>query len=112
MRPLPHDVERDLHFYRTVVAFRNAVERWQIIRGVVGTSDQVAWWWGFGYLGRPWIHRPGESDEPDDFGPRDNGPAGSRMPKRPPDGSGAAGAEAEVHVEPEESDLDIRRVTS
>jgi hypothetical protein len=97
MRRLPHDVQRDLHFFRTAMAFRNAIERMQVARGTVDPDD-VSWWWGFGYLGRP-RSEGGTSgfQEPDDVDPwgDDDDLAGSRVPRRPFGGAGAAGAEAE-----------------
>ena len=89
-RPLRHAVERGLGFYQTVVGFRNAVEQMQARHGRLDDPDHR--WWGFGDL-----RRDRDSDDPD-RPPRwygDDGLAGSRVPKRPPDGSGEASAELE-----------------
>lgn len=112
MPRIPYDVQRDLNFYRTVVAFRNAIERWQIVRGTIEDPDQVALWWGFGYVGRrPHEGGAGGYDRPDDFGPRDDDDlAGSRVPRRPLGGAGAAGAEADVESEDEVDDPVVRRI--
>lgn len=105
--PLLYDVQRDLPFYRTVVAFRNAIERLQVLRGTVVNPDEVHWWWGFGYLGRAGTGGDGPGGQRqwdsgaggpwDDPNPWDEGddPADSRVPRRPYGGAGAAGAEAE-----------------
>jgi len=88
MRRLAHDVQRDLTFYQTVVAFRIAIERMRFEKGSVDL-DQVHWWWGFGYLGSPRAGLGGDDgpdSDPDDM-------AGSRVPRRPYGGAGAAGAE-------------------
>ena len=75
MRKIPFDVQRDMPFYRTVVGFRNAVERMRSNRGDVPDSDHLFWGFG-GYGGGP----AGDDD----------GLAGSRIPRRPYGGSGAA----------------------
>ena len=85
MRRLPCDVQRDMSVYRTFVEFRNAVERMMIRRGTLIDLDHI--WWGFGST----HNQPGE-------GP---GLAGSRVPRRPPGGSGWTRVELdEPHVEP------------
>jgi hypothetical protein len=86
MRRLPHDVQRDMTFYRAVVDFRNAVERMMVSRGRPLDVDHV--WWGFGYTG--WQrHRP----------TGDGGLAGSRVPRRPHGGSGGARVQIDEPIE-------------
>jgi hypothetical protein len=81
VRKLPFDVQRDMCFYLTVVAFRNAVERMMLTKGAL--ADPVHVFWGFGSTrSRYW-----------GAGPDDSGLAGSRVPRRPPGGSGAATVE-------------------
>ena len=75
VRKIPYDVQREMPFYRAVVAFRNAVERMRLDRGNSPDSDHLFWGFG-GYEGGP-------SND-------DDGLAGSRRPRRPYGGSGAA----------------------
>jgi hypothetical protein len=75
VRKIPFDAQRDMPFYRTVVGFRNAVERMRSNRGDLPDSDHLFWGFG-GYGGGP----AGDDD----------GLAGSRIPRRPYGGSGAA----------------------
>jgi hypothetical protein len=86
---LLRDVQRDLAFYQTVVTFRNAVERMRVAKGSVD-PDEVHWWWGFGYLG--WPHAGLGGNDGPEWNPDDD-MAGSRVPRRPYGGAGAAGAE-------------------
>ena len=80
MRKIRYDVQRDMSFYRTLVGFRNAIERMWMNRGDLPDSDHRFWGFG-GYGGRPTGG--------------DDGLAGSRIPRRPYGGSGAAGVELE-----------------
>jgi hypothetical protein len=97
-RPMPQDVQRDLNFYRTLVALRNAIERMQVAKGTVN-PDEVHLWWGFGYLGGPRTGRGGREDR--DWDDLDD-LAGSRVPRRPYGGAGATGAELAEPVQDEE----------
>jgi hypothetical protein len=83
VRKLPYDVQRDMTFYQVIVGFRNAVELMLIIRGRPLDPDQM--WWGFGRDEPPPRRRGSDRD--------DDGLAGSRVPKRPYGGSGAATVE-------------------
>jgi hypothetical protein len=90
-----------MNFFRTLVAFRNAIERLRILRGSVDDPNQVSWWWGFGYLGTPRADigggdGGGEWHEPEDL-------PGSPVPRRPYPGSGSAAAE----VEEEGDEVDV-----
>ncbi len=78
MRRLPYNVQRDMAFHRTVVGFRNAVERMLVTRG--RNLDTEHLWWGFGT-------DRGRGDASDDG---DDGLAGSRVPRRPSGGVGGA----------------------
>jgi hypothetical protein len=78
VRQLPYDVERDMAFYRTVVGFRNAVERTMLSRGTLGDAEHV--FWGFG----------GPPPRYPERGADDDGMAGSRMPRHPYPGTGGA----------------------
>jgi len=82
VRRLPFDVQRDLYFYLTIVAFRNAVERMALANGTLLDPDHL--FWGFGITRSRYRGGPG---------PGDSGLAGSRVPRRPPDGSGLADIE-------------------
>lgn len=104
---VPYDVQRDLTFYGTVVAFRNAVERMQVRRGTTTGLDPEHWWWGFGYLGWP---RAGFAGDDRHDGPDPDDLAGSGVPKRPFGGAGAAGAGMVPQAEDEEEVLPIRRI--
>jgi hypothetical protein len=88
VRRIPYDVQRDMSFYRTVVGFRNGVERMRMNHGELPDWDHV--FWGFGGSGGG---QPGGDD----------GLAGSRIPRRPYGGSGAAGVGL---VPPEQLDWD------
>ena len=78
---LPFDVQRDMAFYRTAVAFRDAVEQMQARHGRLDDPG-------------------GGTDEPRDprrppDGPWDDGLAGSRVPRSPLPGAGEASVELE-----------------
>ncbi len=79
-------------FHRTVVGFRNAVERMLVTRG--RNLDIEHLWWGFGTDG-------GRRDASDDGD--DDGLAGSRVPRRPSGGVGGGavglGESAELEVD-------------
>lgn len=90
--PLRHDGQRELPFYRLVVSFRNAVELMMIKRGRPLDTDHL--FWGFGGHEQPPRRRPGDDEWTDD-----DGLAGSRVPKRPYGGTGAAGVELPPPVE-------------
>jgi hypothetical protein len=76
----------------------------QAVRGNVD-PDEVYWWLGFGYAARPRSTGGGEGG----FDPwnDDDDLAASRVPKRPPGGAGAAGAEAVAEAEDVE-EVDVR----
>jgi hypothetical protein len=74
------------------VSFRNAVELMMIIRGRPLDPDHL--FWGFGGYER----RPRRSRYDDEW-PDDDGLAGSRVPKRPYGGTGAASVELEQPIE-------------
>ena len=110
-----HDVQRDLTFYRTAVAFRNAVELMRIIHGSVDDPNEVHWWWGFDRRDGP---PPPSSRDLEDDGPTGGWGGGwddpddlrgSGVPRLPFGGSGAAGAEAEVPDDDDEV-IDVRGI--
>jgi hypothetical protein len=80
-RPLLHDVQRDMTFYRLTVEFRNAVEAMQARHGRLDDPDHR--FWGLPGGDPPW--RPPQSHD-------DDGLAPSGVPKRPRDGAGGAAA--------------------
>jgi hypothetical protein len=90
-KPLRHNAQRQLMFYRLVVDLRNAIEQMQARHRRL--EDPEHRWWGFGDL------RPPKGD--DRRWPGDDGLAGSRVPRRPPDGAG------EVRVELDEPSEDV-----
>lgn len=94
---LRHDGERDLPFYRLVVSFRNAVELMMIIRGRPLDPDHLFWGFG-GYEHRPRRRRDDDEWAGDEWRD-DDGLAGSRVPKRPYGGTGAASVELEQPIE-------------
>jgi hypothetical protein len=91
VRKSPYDVQRDLPAYRAAVEFRNAVEQMLARHGRLEDPEHV--FWGFAPITGHWPGRgPGTDDD---------GLAGSRVPRRPPGGFGAEGAEAQVPFEAE-----------
>ena len=86
MRRLRYDVQREMVAYLAAVEFRNLVEQMLARHGRLDDPEHV--FWGFGPSIAPW-HGRGPGNDAD-------GLAGSRVPRRPLDGSGAAGATTEA----------------
>jgi hypothetical protein len=94
---MAYDVQREMAVYLAAVELRNAVEQMLARHGRLDDPEHL--FWGFG----PSIGRwPGRGPRADD-----DGLAGSRVPRRPPGGSGAAGAEVEL---PRQAEAEARPI--